>query len=228
MFRAMVAAGAALMLVGCATPNEAQPIPANKARLTVVSDPPGARVSGEGKHYGDAPFVSTWTLEPGRTFPQTTPELTAVWVSGAYATAKIRIPKGGESFNYVFKRPDVPGIEQDLQHARRLAAAQQSAQQAQQRENSQAGAAALLQILGAAAEGYSRGAASGSTVSSRSSTLTDNSTDQFCSGFVEGYRSEAGSVSIMPTCPIPPIPRIGSSYYSEGIREGARAARSRR
>jgi len=51
------------------------------------------------------------------------------------------------------------------------------------------------------------------------------SSDDFCSGFSEGYKSIKGDLTIVPICPIPPITPIGSTSFREGIKKGMEAAR---
>ncbi len=49
--------------------------------------------------------------------------------------------------------------------------------------------------------------------------------EEFCAGFVEGYKSIKGDMVIVPICPIAPITPIGSTDFREGIKAGIRAAR---
>ncbi len=55
-------------------------------------------------------------------------------------------------------------------------------------------------------------------------TLALASQDEFCAGFIEGYKSIKGDVSILPVCPVVPVTPIGSTDFREGIKAGIRAA----
>ena len=48
--------------------------------------------------------------------------------------------------------------------------------------------------------------------------------NEFCAGFIEGFKAERGNVSILPICPIEPVTPIGSSSYREGLKAGMAAA----
>ena len=50
--------------------------------------------------------------------------------------------------------------------------------------------------------------------------------DEFCAGFVEGYKSIKGD-QLVPLCPIAPITPLGSTPFREGIKAGIRAAGGR-
>jgi len=51
-----------------------------------------------------------------------------------------------------------------------------------------------------------------------------STTEQFCSGFEEGYRSVKGSRVMVPICPVPPVTPVGSTPFREGIKAGIRRA----
>lgn len=48
--------------------------------------------------------------------------------------------------------------------------------------------------------------------------------DEFCAGYVEGYKSIAGAYAIVPSCPFWPSTPFGSTHFREGIKEGIKAA----
>lgn len=48
--------------------------------------------------------------------------------------------------------------------------------------------------------------------------------NEFCAGFVEGYKSIKGEMVIVPVCPIAPVTPIGSTDFREGIKAGMRKA----
>lgn len=70
----------------------------------------------------------------------------------------------------------------------------------------------------AANQDQSSGFMGGSSNSSR------NPQEDFEAGFVEGYKSIKGDMTIVPICPIAPICPIGSTNYREGIKAGIAAA----
>ncbi len=51
--------------------------------------------------------------------------------------------------------------------------------------------------------------------------------EQFCAGFSKGWISVKGTTSNVPFCPIVPSIPTNSTYYGEGFKAGAKAARKR-
>lgn len=57
-----------------------------------------------------------------------------------------------------------------------------------------------------------------------SSNSLGNPQEEFETGFIEGYKSIKGDMTIVPICPIAPICPIGSTNYREGLKAGMDAA----
>lgn len=57
-----------------------------------------------------------------------------------------------------------------------------------------------------------------------SSNSSKNPQEDFEAGFIEGYKSIKGDMTIVPICPIAPICPIGSTNYREGLKAGMAAA----
>lgn len=94
---------------GCAVP-----VAKNQARISISSFPEGAVISS-GNISGTSPQLIRWTL-PG---PTGYALVTATWVSGAQRIVRLNL-SGGTDGGYVIARPDVPGLQTDLQYAARL------------------------------------------------------------------------------------------------------------
>ena len=48
--------------------------------------------------------------------------------------------------------------------------------------------------------------------------------EEFCAGFIEGYKSIKGNMAMVPMCPLTPLTPLGSTDFREGIKAGIRAA----
>lgn len=141
---------------GCATP-----IQQNQVALEITSIPRGAQISTDGKSFGIAPTL-TWTLKAPTAFSVTTNLITATWPSGATFSTRVKIPRSGEKFTYVFHRPDAPGADIDFRYAQQI--------ESEERQNAGNGTAGLMMLfLGAAAAGYANGSGGNSSNSYQSS-----------------------------------------------------------
>ena len=116
-------------LAGCATDVR------NTAMLTFETKPEGATLY-EGKTIlGVAPVTRTYTF-PENTTTLETPEVTAVWPSGAKATYWTYLPIHAD-LNAKINRPEkAPGLEQDLANAQAIIDA--AAKDAQRKKESDA------------------------------------------------------------------------------------------
>lgn len=104
-----VAAALSILLTGCATP-----LGPDEAAVTFSSNPPGATIT-TAAGTERAPAVARFKLNPGQQTAVSS-TVTARWVSGASASARINLKRG--NLHYVFQRPQgVPGLEQDVQYA---------------------------------------------------------------------------------------------------------------
>ena len=94
----------------------AAPLKTNQTRITISSNPPGATISNEdGSAAAQAPHTMTWTLAPGQTAIASAP-IVARWVSGATATTRLNLI-AGKTQTYTMNRPNLPGLDADIQWA---------------------------------------------------------------------------------------------------------------
>jgi len=108
--------GAAL-LAGCQT------TPMTTATLTYETTPGGAELFEGDTSIGLAPVTRTYTGDP-KTGQVTTPDVKAVWPSGATVTYFTIIPVGSDRQATLERPAKAPGLEQDLANAKKVAAAQ--------------------------------------------------------------------------------------------------------
>jgi len=122
--RAATVALAALLalagLGGCAN------LPATKdALLTYESLPEGAVIFEGGQSLGPAPVTRTYTYD-GKSEAIRTPVVTAVWPSGARQTFWTLVPPGADRVATLERPLGVPGLQADLDHAKKVAAQRES------------------------------------------------------------------------------------------------------
>jgi hypothetical protein len=114
-------------LAGCA----AGPV-SNTAMLTYETSPEGATLYEAGKAIGVAPVTRTYTGDGKGEIR--TPDVTAVWPSGAKETYYTFLPPGADR-NATIERPaKAPGLQADLDHAKPFIAAKQTDAQKQREE----------------------------------------------------------------------------------------------
>ncbi|MBL8307503.1 MAG: hypothetical protein JNM33_12470 [Rubrivivax sp.] len=114
-FVAIALLGAAA-LAGCAQ----GPAPTT-AMLTYVTSPEGATLYEGGKSLGVAPVTRTYSAEAGSNSIRT-PEVTAIWPSGAKETFYTFVPVGADRVATIERPPKAPGLQADLDHAKKVAA----------------------------------------------------------------------------------------------------------
>ena len=103
----------AALFGGCASVDK------DENEITFESNPPGATISMGAQVWGVSPQTKTWTLAPGVSHTQTAP-ITATWVSGAKATARVPLDAGRRE-KFVFQRPSgFPGLDADIRWAMHL------------------------------------------------------------------------------------------------------------
>ncbi|MBU6258125.1 MAG: hypothetical protein KGL18_16160 [Burkholderiales bacterium] len=109
-------AGAGLLLAACADlPRSTQ------ALLTYETVPAGAELFEGGKDLGMAPVTRTYKSD-GKSTSITTPDVTAVWASGA-KTSYFTILNVGDDRVATLQRPaSAPGLQADLDKAKTVAA----------------------------------------------------------------------------------------------------------
>jgi len=94
-----------------------------RATLTYESMPDGAEIFEGGKSLGTVPVTRTYTSER-KSSTVRTPEVRAVWPSGAQTTYFTLLPAGSDDRVATLERPpDAPGLQQDLEHAKLVVAA---------------------------------------------------------------------------------------------------------
>jgi len=111
---AVLAAG--LALAGCATAP-----PQNKALLTYKTVPDGAELFEAGKSLGPPPVTRTY-LGDGKSNSIHTPDVTAVWPSGAKTTYYTYLSVGDDRVATLERPADAPGLQADLDQAQKIAA----------------------------------------------------------------------------------------------------------
>jgi hypothetical protein len=123
--RAFIAAMAAALaaLTGCAN----GPV-ANSAMLTYETMPEGATLFEGGQNIGVAPVTRTYNGD-GKSASIRTPEVRAVWPSGAKESYYTMLPPGADRKATIERPTNAAGLQADLDNAKRFVAAKQSASQ---------------------------------------------------------------------------------------------------
>ena len=110
----LAVAVSASLLCACAA------APQRKALLTYESVPDGAQIFEGEKLLGTVPVTRTYD-SGGASGSITTPDVRAVWPSGAQTTYFTILPVGADRVATLQRPPDAPGLQQDLEHARQVA-----------------------------------------------------------------------------------------------------------
>lgn len=105
-------------LTGCAT------TPPTTAMLTYQSVPAGAEIFEGGKSLGVEPVTRTYNSD-GKSNDIRTPDVKAVWPSGAETTFFTNLPVGADRVATLDRPASAPGLQGDLDHAKTLAATRQ-------------------------------------------------------------------------------------------------------
>jgi len=103
----------AALFAGCAS------TPSNQAMLTYESKPEGAMIYEGKTALGVAPVTRTY-LFPENAKAVETPEVTAVWPSGAKATYWTNLPIHSDLQATIERPANAPGLEQDLANAQKI------------------------------------------------------------------------------------------------------------
>jgi len=106
----LLAVGAAALLAGCAD------VPKTSALLTYDSQPAGAKIYQGQTLLGTAPVTQTYPLEGGKALI-TTPEVTAVWASGAKNTFWTELKPGDDRATTIERPANAPNLQADLDAA---------------------------------------------------------------------------------------------------------------
>ena len=110
-----VALVASLLAACAATPAR------KKAMLTYESVPDGAQIYEGDKPLGMVPVTRTY--DSNGTGNITTPDVRAVWPSGAETTFFTVLPVGADRVAKLERPADAPGLQQDLDHAKQVVTA---------------------------------------------------------------------------------------------------------
>ena len=115
-YRKLMLPGIALtgaLLGACSLPTHAM--------LTYQSVPEGAEIFEGGKSLGTSPVMRTY-LGAANAQKITTPDVTAVWPSGAKTSFFTVLPPNADRVATLARPANAPGLEQDLAFAQQLAA----------------------------------------------------------------------------------------------------------
>ena len=96
--------------------------PSRRAMLTYESVPDGAQIYEGDKSLGTVPVTRTYDSN-GTSGTITTPDVRAVWPSGAQTTFFTILPVGSDRVARLERPAGAPGLEQDLEHAKQVTAA---------------------------------------------------------------------------------------------------------
>ena len=118
----------AAVLAGCAAPG-----PANKGLLTYETNPEGAQLFEGGQSIGVAPVTRTYVGD-GKSPQITTPEVTAVWPSGAKATFWTKIDVGSDRVTTIERPAKAPNLQADLDNAAKFKLAREQEQRREKQE----------------------------------------------------------------------------------------------
>ncbi|HUL46619.1 MAG TPA: hypothetical protein VLV25_05945 [Steroidobacteraceae bacterium] len=115
----------AVLLGACAS------APPTSALLTYKSVPDGAQIYEGDKSLGVVPVTRTYHSD-GKSGNITTPDVRAVWPSGAQTSFFTIVPVGSDRVATLERPADAPGLQQDLENAKQAAAAREQERQLQQ------------------------------------------------------------------------------------------------
>lgn len=101
----------AAFLSGCAATGKS-----NQGQLTYETSPEGAQLLEGGQAIGTAPVTRTYAGD-GKSPQITTPEVTAVWPSGAKATFWTKIDVGSDRIATIERPTKAPNLQADLDNA---------------------------------------------------------------------------------------------------------------
>lgn len=94
-----------------------------RTTLTYESVPDGAEIFEGDRSLGTVPVTRTYTSD-GKSSTVRTPDVRAVWPSGAQTSYFTLLPAGSDDRVATLQRPaDAPGLQQDLEHAKQVVAA---------------------------------------------------------------------------------------------------------
>ena len=129
MTKTLFAIALSAVLAGCAAPGKS-----NQGMLTYETNPEGAQLFEAGQAIGTAPVTRTYTGD-GKSPQIKTPEVTAVWPSGAKASFWTNIEFGSDRVTTIDRPAKAPNLQADLDNAAKFKLARE---QEQRREKADA------------------------------------------------------------------------------------------
>lgn len=105
-----------------------------RTMLTYESVPDGAEIFEGTKSLGTVPVTRTYDSD-GKSSTVQTPDVRAVWPSGAQTAYFTVLPVGSTDRVATLERPaNAPGLQQDLEHAKQVASARRQDSERRRRE----------------------------------------------------------------------------------------------
>ena len=139
------AAAAIVGLAGCA-------ISAPGAKLTYETSPPGATIYEGGQSVGVAPVMRTYHGDAAGGQIRT-PEVTALWPSGAKATFWTFLKPGDDNVTTLARPANAPNLQADLDNAKSYASAEERLKAQLARDQARNSARCLAQQQGGVVAG---------------------------------------------------------------------------
>lgn len=118
----LVGLALAALLAGCAAPGKS-----NQGMLTYETSPEGAQLFEGGQAIGTAPVTRTYAGD-GKSPQIKTPEVTAVWPSGAKASFWTNIDFGSDRVATIERPAKAPNLQADLDNAAKFKLAREQEQ----------------------------------------------------------------------------------------------------
>jgi hypothetical protein len=135
----------ALILSGCATEPRG-------AKLTYETSPPGATIWQGGESLGIAPVTRGYPAAPNGDQIRT-PEVTAVWPSGAKATFWTFLKPGDDNVTTIARPANAPNLQADIDNARKYASEEERRKASIARDQARASARCQAQMQGGVVAG---------------------------------------------------------------------------
>jgi hypothetical protein len=145
LFACLAAAAAVAVLAGCATP-------APGAKLTYESAPAGATIYEAGQAVGVAPVTRSYHADASGGQIRT-PEVTAVWPSGAKTTFWTFLKVGDDNVTTLERPANAPNLQADLDNAQQYKNAAERQKAALLRDQARNSARCQAQMQGGASAG---------------------------------------------------------------------------
>lgn len=139
-------AAAALLLAGCATEPRG-------AKLTYETAPAGAMLYENGKEIGVAPVMRAYPAADASGGQIRTPEVTAVWPSGAKATFWTFLKPGDDHVTSIARPSTAPNLQADLDNAQKYLSDEQRRKELAAHDQARNSARCQAQMRGGAATG---------------------------------------------------------------------------